>query len=517
MKQTGIPIADAKLELVRINNWLKEPKLLIGGLAVQQYVIIRNSADIDIVCNYELARELVECLYPSNKWKVENANNDEVRPAYHIYPLTPQAGLYKIEIGPKILERQPYEYIEWDALKKDARPFSHKNKTLRNILVPSPAALVFSKIVSFMGRSKHQTDKRNQDFNDIVELSNNSGFVVHDFYSLVGRDDLMDKIRQDFVIDTDEQKKMVSRSIHASLWADIFFKDKTFNGTERELLTKQDDTPSASLIDHELNKVSIIKELLATCQKKGVNVCEPDELIGKTIFEAVFLFEPINSDFERGELLDILIHARRCAFDKKYGNGIHSDERFFDIQLWRKDFCKVLDFVGITDLENISVINVGCGLGDEGKTIYEKFKSMTAVDISRTALSTFKISFPLADESCTEAENLVFAESDTFDLYLSLRVYTSTLFDMRRAFHEARRVLVPGGKCVVSTPTKYLVHNKLADGLARPGLSYDKPDRNYAFEIVEDIRQAFWREGFDDLRVICSLTEAYIIGTKPEL
>jgi hypothetical protein len=39
MAHTGISIADAKIELTRINEWLEEPRLIIGGLAVQQYTI----------------------------------------------------------------------------------------------------------------------------------------------------------------------------------------------------------------------------------------------------------------------------------------------------------------------------------------------------------------------------------------------------------------------------------------------------------------------------------------------
>ena len=52
--------AIAKEELARINGVLKEPHLLIGGLAVQQYHVTRDSKDIDLICSFEIADEIIE-------------------------------------------------------------------------------------------------------------------------------------------------------------------------------------------------------------------------------------------------------------------------------------------------------------------------------------------------------------------------------------------------------------------------------------------------------------------------
>jgi hypothetical protein len=68
--------AIAKDELARINDVLMEPHVLIGGLAVQQYHASRNSKDIDLVCRFETARTILEKLYPSIDWIVEDRQQD---------------------------------------------------------------------------------------------------------------------------------------------------------------------------------------------------------------------------------------------------------------------------------------------------------------------------------------------------------------------------------------------------------------------------------------------------------
>ncbi len=78
--------------------------ILIGGLAVQQYITARASADIDIVCPHEVSRAIIDVLYPTHTWDVQDENKDEYRPSFVIkhkvekeYPI--------IHFGPKMASR----------------------------------------------------------------------------------------------------------------------------------------------------------------------------------------------------------------------------------------------------------------------------------------------------------------------------------------------------------------------------------------------------------------------------
>ncbi len=179
-----IDLAEAKKQMQTISSYLDEPLLLIGGIAVNQYDVTRQSQDIDLICSHETATNLVRDLYPSDIWRRRDVKNDEYRPSYYLehkhdnkYPV--------IKFGPKIKERGAYKYLDWEQLKKDAVPFKYKNETFDKILVPSMEALCYTKIVSFLGRNKSQKEKLRQDIRDITELTNIDSFQIGVFLNYI--------------------------------------------------------------------------------------------------------------------------------------------------------------------------------------------------------------------------------------------------------------------------------------------------------------------------------------------
>src|SRR5579884_1631530 len=128
----SIDIAEAKKQLVRINDILEQSLLLIGGLAVQQYYYARNTYDIDLVCDHPTERLIIRKLFPSRDWSVEDQHSDDYRPDVII---TNKVSHIIIKWGPKIVERPPYEHIKWDDLKERSSPF-HYQGDLPKILVP---------------------------------------------------------------------------------------------------------------------------------------------------------------------------------------------------------------------------------------------------------------------------------------------------------------------------------------------------------------------------------------------
>ncbi|MEM9276176.1 MAG: hypothetical protein AAGA80_24930 [Cyanobacteria bacterium P01_F01_bin.143] len=178
-----IDIEVAKDELIRINNILNSPKLLIGGLAVQRYIAIRDSKDIDLVCSYNEAQNLVKTLYPTNDWNIKEVKDDFYKPSFLITHQYENFG--SIIFGPKITERTTYNFINWDKLIEKASPYILKSRTLKNILIPNCSGLAYTKLIAFLGRDSEQNAKRLNDLQDFTDLSNQQEFSLRDFINLI--------------------------------------------------------------------------------------------------------------------------------------------------------------------------------------------------------------------------------------------------------------------------------------------------------------------------------------------
>jgi GGDEF domain-containing protein len=180
-----IPIKDAKEELVRINSILTKPHILIGGLAVNQYIVSRNSNDIDLVVEFETANKIISELYPSLLWNKIDKNDDEIRPSYEI--INRQNSELIIRFGPKILQRQPYPFLDWDILFNGAKKFSYQKSELSNILVPSPLNLSFTKLISYTSRRDSHIEKALADLDDFSNLTNDASWNTIDFYTIMAK------------------------------------------------------------------------------------------------------------------------------------------------------------------------------------------------------------------------------------------------------------------------------------------------------------------------------------------
>ncbi|MGK7897335.1 MAG: hypothetical protein AB4372_27875 [Xenococcus sp. (in: cyanobacteria)] len=188
---------NAKKQIERINQELESPHILIGGLAVGKYCPGRNSQDIDLVCSFETSIKLIDKLYPMKDWKVEELNQDDLRPCYRITHRS-QEDKGEIIFGPKIKERKEYEYIEWRYLVEGASTFSVRGNELSNILVPSPHALAYTKLVSFINRNGG-FEKRQQDLQDFSDLTNHEEFSSIGLYSLLEKSGSRESLTKQFL------------------------------------------------------------------------------------------------------------------------------------------------------------------------------------------------------------------------------------------------------------------------------------------------------------------------------
>ena len=171
-----ISLSEAKKQIIRISDYLTknemDPLLLVGGIAVNQYVTTRNSEDIDLVCDYDTSVKIVENLYSSYDWNITESNRDEYHPFFVIqhkskkeYPI--------VKYGPKIIERGSYQYIDWQDIMEKTQPFRCRNKIYEKIRIPSIEILCYMKLVSFLGRIEEKESKIKQDFQEIRKFREN--------------------------------------------------------------------------------------------------------------------------------------------------------------------------------------------------------------------------------------------------------------------------------------------------------------------------------------------------------
>ncbi|MDN3581753.1 class I SAM-dependent methyltransferase [Mucilaginibacter flavus] len=176
MKQE-IHLSTAKEELKRINEVLEKPHILIGGLAIQQYVSGRNSKDIDLICEHQTIKKLIEKLYPSKNYNINVIDDDEYRPSYEI---THRVNTDKIVfLGPKIWEREPYMAIDWGSLAPNSKAFVYKKEEYINIRVPAMEILAFTKLISFINRVGKTPEKGKNDLIDFINLTNHVDFKIN--------------------------------------------------------------------------------------------------------------------------------------------------------------------------------------------------------------------------------------------------------------------------------------------------------------------------------------------------
>jgi hypothetical protein len=177
-----IPLAVARDELMRIDAVLNSPQLLIGGLAVQQYHDNRDSADIDLVCSYKTARDLIDELYNTAYFEIKNLG-DQHRPSWVITETG--EGQRVVYLGFKITERDAYKYVDYKGILERARPYRHGQTELTHIKVPTLEDLAFMKLLSMVTRLSSSPKKGEQDLKDFVNLINNKEFKGRLFVDLI--------------------------------------------------------------------------------------------------------------------------------------------------------------------------------------------------------------------------------------------------------------------------------------------------------------------------------------------
>ena len=184
---------NAKMELLRLNSFLEERVLLIGGLAVRHYFPGRSSKDLDLVCSLDQQKKLQATAYPTAEYENEEHQTD-LRPELVYKNLKTGSLIY---LGPKIIERPPYDFIDYSYFYENSVPFPYDGKLANNIQVPAAYVLAYSKLLSFI--SRRDGPKGIKDLDDFSNLTNHQSFSLNRFIAFVERLGATDHIRNFFL------------------------------------------------------------------------------------------------------------------------------------------------------------------------------------------------------------------------------------------------------------------------------------------------------------------------------
>ena len=138
---------------------------------------------------------------------------------------------------------------------------------------------------------------------------------------------------------------------------------------------------------------------------------------------------------------------------------------------WKESFISIYNRYCVRPISTINILNVGVGNGQEAIILFSNCAYVTFVDLAQVGLENIKEKSPLSKTIVANADDLSSIPDNYYDLYVSLRTFNSSFFDIKKAISEAHRVLKPNATIIVSVANGFLCSNKhcIIPGLIIPG------------------------------------------------
>lgn len=198
------------------------------------------------------------------------------------------------------------------------------------------------------------------------------------------------------------------------------------------------------------------------------------------------------------------------AFNDKYSSYNYLDDTRSIAFEWKENFLSCYERASRLPLGNNKIINVGVGSGYEAIKLFSDCNDVTYVDIARGGLENIKKQMSDAKVILSSADDLTSMASESYDLYVSLRTYNSSFFNLKKALLEARRVLKEGGVIIVSIANGFLCAKKncTIPGLIIPGTEF--VDIYRGIDTIKIIHTELDSAGFKNIQIFPTVTEIYI-------
>jgi SAM-dependent methyltransferase len=137
-----------------------------------------------------------------------------------------------------------------------------------------------------------------------------------------------------------------------------------------------------------------------------------------------------------------------------------------DVDLWNEHVARYAFASGLS--RNRRVLDAGCGAGYGTAELALNAQHVTGIDVSPDALAYAAANFARTNIRWVQASAATLPfRAGTFDLVVAFEVIEH-LRDWQSLLDETKRVLAPGGQCIVSTPNKQFYADTRGDSGPNP-------------------------------------------------
>lgn len=244
-------------------------------------------------------------------------------------------------------------------------------------------------------------------------------------------------------------------------------------------------------------------------QEKGIFISKEELQSNKQIEKLIQLIvEKYKFNIDDASKLVNLVMSE--AFDEKYATYNYSDDaRSLSVD-WKNNFLMIYNKLLLSSLENKDILDVGVGSGNEAIALFSDCSNITFVDIATNGLKKIKKQIPKSNIVVSRAEKLVTLINNSYDMYISLRTYNSSFFNVKQAISEAYRVLKKDGIIIISIANGFLCpeNQYIIPGLIIPGTEF--VDIYRGFDMIEKVSRELWNNSFEDIQFFPTKVELFL-------
>lgn len=253
----------------------------------------------------------------------------------------------------------------------------------------------------------------------------------------------------------------------------------------------------------------ISKIVMEKLQEKGIFISEEELQSNKQIEKlAQLIVEKYKFNIEDASGLVNLVISE--AFDEKYATYNYLDDaRSLSID-WKNNFLTIYNKLLLSSMENKDILDVGVGSGNEAIALFYGCHNITFVDVAPNGLENIKKQIPNSNIVVSRAENLATLINNSYDIYISLRTYNSSFFNVKQAISEAYRVLKNGGSIIISIANGFLCPEDqyIIPGLIIPGTEF--VDIYRGFDMVKKLSTELRNNCFEAIRFFPTNVELFL-------